>query len=241
MVLAVALAVVPLLVADMAYAPSEPTFEVFPAEGTTLPANGRLLVGGADRVLVTHADGTAEDLAVGEPFISQGSGPFGTVIPTLVDGDVITVEKVCSVPCGTPEPQTWPVGPADDAPPLITAFSAVGTFEYDAGFFVRPTLDVSELASVRVVGDEADEVLFPQEDDEWVPLYLSGADDRTVCFDAIATDLAGNESAPASTCVDLVADRNPLQQLLHGCASTGTANSALFAVTALLLRRRRRR
>lgn len=239
MVVAVVFAVLPVLAADIAYAPSEPTFEVFPDDGTMLPENGRLLVGGADRVLVTHADGSVEDLVVGEPFISQASGMFGTVIPTLVDGDVITVEKVCRVSCGTPEPQTWPVGPADETPPVITEFSGVGAFQYDSGFLVTPTVTVSELASVHFLSGENDEVRFPQ-DGQWVAMYLNGADDRTVCFDAIATDLAGNESAPASTCVELVADRNPLQQYLHGCASTSRANNALFALTALLLRRRRR-
>jgi MYXO-CTERM domain-containing protein len=225
---------------------------VFPVAGTTLPANGRLLNSGADRVLVTHADASVEDLAVDEPFVSAQSGAFGTVTPTLIDGDAITVEKVCSEPCGTPVPQAWPVGPADEAPPAIADLTASAEYQYDYAFLVEPTLTVSEVASVHFFGDEIDDVRFPpdwqsalrideMQDGRWVPLFFNGTDDRTVCFDAIATDLAGNESAAASTCVDLVADRNPLQQFLHGCASTSSASTALFALTALLLRRRRRR
>jgi hypothetical protein len=234
MLLTLALAVLPAVAGEVA-APSEPPEPAFfPAAGATLPANGRLFVVGAERVLVTHADGSVEDLAVGEPFVSADIGTWGAIAPTMVDGDVITVETVCGAPCGTSAEQSWAVGPADDAAPTIQwGTSTVG-----------PLLIPSEPASVHVFGDELDEVHLGTVTVSGVwqrveeHLDFTGTNERTVCLDAIATDLAGNESAVESMC-NTVAARNPLEQFIS-CASTGGANTALFALTALLLRRRRR-
>jgi hypothetical protein len=116
MFLSVAVLLTSAAVADfVALAPDEPEFAVWPPASTTLPANGHLLIKAADRVLITHGDGSVEDLVPGDPVVDGLDGAYATVTPTLTEGEVISLEAVCST-CGT-EPLEWVVGPVDvDAP-----------------------------------------------------------------------------------------------------------------------------
>lgn len=240
MLLALACAVLPSIAAE-AYFVSPPAMPhgVFPAPGRVLPANGHLLVEQVERVLVSHDDGRVEDLAVGDPFVVIASQSFGTVTPALTDGETITLERVCDG-CATSEPLSWVVGPVDGAAPTFVDAGAVAE-RIGEGWAVSVTGRVAppEEALLHVVGDDSAgaDYAWQVEPGLWSLSGVIGAE-RELCLDVVAIDAAGNESEAQRTCVDLVDPANPLHLL--GCASTGTANTALFALTALLLRRRRR-
>jgi hypothetical protein len=243
MLLAVAFAVLPIVAAEPLITPL-PTplpYGVFPAPATVLPVNAALLVD-ADRVLITHDDGRVEDLTVGEPRITVGSRGVGTVTPTLTEGETITLEPVCTR-CGASDALSWVVGPVDETSPAFVRDVTMTAERYDGVVRVSLTQQLSEEEEVllHVVGADVDsgvdQYLWQLAPSVWSTFAVSGVE-REACFDVTAVDAAGNESETRRACVDIVAAPGPLQ--LFGCASTGTANTALFALTALLLRRRRR-
>jgi hypothetical protein len=240
MLLAVAFAVLPIVAAEPYFvSPPAMPHGVFPAPGTVLPANGHLLVEQVERVLVTHDDGRVEDLPVGDPFAVIASQSFGTVTPDLSDGETITLERVCDG-CATSEPLSWVVGPNDDTAPVFVDVGARAE-RIGEGWAVSVTGRVApaEEALLHVVGDDGLDAHYAWQVESglWSLSSVIGTE-RELCLNVVAIDAAGNESEAQSTCVDLVDPANPLH--LFGCASTGTANTALFALTALLLRRRRR-
>jgi hypothetical protein len=230
------------LVAALADAalPSEPQFDVFPAAGTTLPENGRLLVAAAERVLISHDDGRVEDLVPGEPAVFVVDGAYQSVTPTLTDGEVISLEAVCST-CGGMEPLTWAVGPADNDAPAFEEPSFVDVsvsrnapLSPRYGFAVALGVPLDGPAVVELAGEG---VRFSQlaDGETTLSFYVQGGEEREACFTVTATDIAGNVGEPQDVCIDLVDDSpGPF-----GCSQASASSSAVFAVAALLLRRRR--
>ena len=113
----------PLIAVDVALPEEVDIFDAFPVsiDDATVPENGRLLVSGGTRFLVTHADGSVEDLTGEDPIFEMHTRTFFTVKPTLVEGDTITIERVCEGCVGS---YSWSVGPVDDDAPVFSQFSA---------------------------------------------------------------------------------------------------------------------
>lgn len=239
MSLAVAFAVLPVVAADAFFVspPAVPS-AVFPAPGTVLPQNGRVLVADVARVLVTHDDGRVEDLAVGEPSQEIGSQRFGAVTPALREGETITLERVCDG-CATSEPLNWVVGTVDDsAPVFVDAAARAERVGEGWTITVIGRVDPAEEALLHIVADDVlDDTVWQVEPGVW-SLTSFVSPERELCVDIVAIDAAGNAGEPQTTCVDLIDLANPLH--VFGCASTGATGSTLFAVFALALALRRR-
>lgn len=226
-------------VATDAAAPSPPQFDVFPAEGTTLPENGRLLVKAAERVLITHDDGRVEDLAPSVPITPMLDGTYATVSPTLTAGEVISLEAVCAT-CGGMEPLTWSVGPADFDVPSFGEPSQLVVSGYGAtvltprlGFSVEFAVPLGEPAVVSLEGEGVALNQFGYDEAD-LGFYVGGGEERVACFTLTVTDIADNVAEPRDVCIDLVDSE------AFGCAQGSASSTALFALSALLLRRRRR-
>jgi hypothetical protein len=245
----------PSIAAEVAVPEEADIFDAFPIaiDDATVPENGRLLVSGATRFLVTHADTRIEDLVATEPSFFMHTRTFRTLSPTLVEGDTITVERVCEG-CGEGA-YTWTVGPVDDDAPVFTDGPTntnggiVGLYDNDPeafnnnrfGFSVSgwlAPLQTPEMVIIHITGEGVDEhqIAFDDEEGPWVTFQVPGPLEREACFEATAIDAAGNESAPYDFCVDLVDDRRNFL----GCAQTGSSSSVLAVLGAMLLRRRRR-
>lgn len=246
--------VLPLLAVEVPADQAAPAdiFDAFPVavDGAVVPENGRLLVTGSTRFLATHANGDVEDLTATGPVVTMHTREWRTVTPTLIEGDTISLERVCD-DCAGELPLVWTVGPADNDAPVFTDAEAnanggiVGLYDNDPerfnnnryGFnvsaFLAP-LQTPEFTVVRVTGGGVD-VSAVTFDDMFVSFAVPGPEEREACFQAVASDAAGNASAPYDFCVDLVDDRS-----FFGCAQAGAPTSMLFALTAVLLRRRRR-
>lgn len=236
--------------AEVAAGAAYEVFDVFPDEGTTLPANARLLVAGAGGVLITHDDGRTENLEVQEPFVTLLEGDYGVVVPTLTAGETITLEPVC-FSCGTPAPMSFVVGPADSEPPTFapgalevvevrSGYDGPGPFAPRTGFYVMLSMPVvlpdGEPVLVHVdVDGEASLVAAHVGGTALGPVaHIEGPDARDVCIDVSASDVAGNVSAPLSVCTPLQGDG------AFGCSQGSAASTAVFSAAALVLRRRRR-
>lgn len=240
-----------LLAADVALPEEVDSFDAFPLVEFGIPENGRLLVSGGTRFLVTHRDGSVEELTGEDPVFNMHTRSYFTVTPTLVEGDTITLERVCEG-CANDLPFTWAVGPADNDAPAFTDGPStdggvVGLYDNDPellnnyryGFNVGvwlPPLETPEMTVVHVVGEgvDAHQVAFHDDFGPFVTFQVLGPEEREACFQATAIDPAGNESTPSSFCVDLVDDRRPF-----GCAQGDASLWSLAALGAVGLRRRR--
>lgn len=244
--------VIPLIAADVALPEEVDIFDAFPLAELGVPENGRLLVSGGTRFLVTHRDGSVEEIPGEDPIFNMHTRSYFAVTPTLVEGDTITLVRACEG-CADDVPFTWSVGPADDDAPAFTDGGStdggvVGLYDNDperfnnnrygfnVGVWLAP-LETPEMTVVRVVGEGVDEhqIAFHDDFGPFVTFQVFGPEEREACFQATAIDAAGNESAPSNFCVDLVDDRGPL-----GCAQSDASIWSLAALGAVALRRRRR-
>lgn len=245
------LSLVPLIAAEVALAPEADIFDAFPLAEVGVPENGRLLVSGSTRFLVTHRDGSVEERTGEAPVFSMHTRSYSTVTPTLVEGDTITLERVCDG-WADDVPFTWSVGPADDDAPVFTDVGSadggvVALYDNDperfnnnrigfnVGVWLAP-LETPEMPVVHVVGEGVDEhqIAFHDDFGPFITFQVPGPQERQACFQATAIDAAGNESAPFVFCVDLVDDRWPA-----GCAQGDASIWSLAALGAVALRRRR--
>lgn len=228
---------------------------LLPAADTTVPINGRLVfVGAPDATFVRVQAGEGGAVVNEEPLDDH------TVLPVdqfevvhvvglpgeLTVGEQLVVQSRCS---GCAFQGTWTVVDEDTTPPVFADGPARVTAEHSdpafsgssGGYFITVELpgaqDESSAVMIELRGDinQAARQSFVQ--GAPMDIFVTTLDDseRTACFDAIAIDAAGNETAfGEALCVQLV------RPLLGGCAQTTSSSSATIALTLLALLARRR-
>jgi hypothetical protein len=115
-------------------------------------------------------------------------------------------------------------------------FSLAARTGFVVTFILPARLQPDEPVTVDVVGDAVAFTQFVSDGQETIGFYVDGDEEREACFTVTATDIADNVGEPHDVCIDLV-DDNPG---LFGCSQSSASSTAVFALTALLLRRRRR-
>lgn len=231
--------------------PPSDIFQAFPAVDTVVPVNGRLvLFGGGDLTFVrTRGDGAEETLEhVTLPGDSFALAHIVT-LPDLIVGETLVVSTRCDA-CSFSG--SWTVGVADErAPAFDDGPSAVDVQPNSTGEPFAPTIsfvlqvrlpgarDTQSPVAIELRGDEVKR-FGPESFGPGQPINflvpLAGGAARTVCFNAVAVDTAGNEGVLANeVCADLVPARGGCAQ-----ASRSTTALAMLALLLLLVVRRRR-
>jgi hypothetical protein len=243
---------------------------VFPAEGSSVAANGRVVFfgGRADALFVLiRGDGTVRELR--EERFPDGGGVSALVLDlrdvgTLDDddlevGETIRIEDRCDTCTFS---GTWTIDEPDVEPPTFDDGPLLITVSPQRSFPIAGDVNSYRVQAVfagarddrgGVMGawalDEEDGIRLVSTSavDDGQPIELSmvvsGGAARTVCFDARAIDASGNETAFAG---DVCADLDP-DDASGGCAQAGGSSAPILApLLALLsllpaaLRRRRR-
>ena len=230
--------------------PTEPRLPVesaFPATSAVLPTNARVVVFGSEGNVYSleRGDGSVEVVDVDTRF---SNGADVLELPPLVADESIVVD-VLGVRF------EWVVGDNDDtAIPVFVADTSITVEEVNRGktgttgpdaWFIElclPALVDEEPVLARIGGDAlADTVLVAVDidigggcnDGHAARVVVDGERSGEACLDVVAVDVAGNAGVAETVCAALF-DPTP------GCAQTSTSTSLLFALSALVLRRRRR-
>lgn len=231
---------------------------LLPAPETTVPINGRLVfIGAADTTFVrVQADETGA-LLDETPLehtvlpVDQFQVAHVVALPEslgLAVGEQLVVQSRCASGCSLQA--SWTVIDEDTTPPVFADGPARVTAEHidpafggsSGGYFITIELpgaqDESSATMIELRGDLNQAA--PQTFAAGAPMdiFVTTLDDseRTACFDAIALDAAGNETAfEQELCVELT------HPLIGGCAQTNTSSSSMFALALLALACVRRR
>jgi len=251
-----AFAALQLLAAEVAVPDQElprPVERVFPAGDVVLPTNAQLVAfggNGESAFLLQRGDESVEQLGVRETLLaSAGAAAFVLETPALLVGESIELQPSCPS-CNAVFP--FQVGDADDVTAPVIGDGEVRTYAAGIGGngwfgaegyeidLCLPALTIDEPVLARLTGEGLTPLLLETAggfcgDGPGLSLafVLDGGEERAVCFEVVAIDVAGNESAPFPFCYDLVNDD------AEGCAQTSSPTSMLLALTAFMLGRRR--
>jgi hypothetical protein len=240
----------PLVLEERALAlPPTDIVQAFPAVETVVPENGRLVLFGGSTGAVTfvrtRGDG-AED-ALEHVTLPVDSFSFQqahiVTLPALVVGETLVVSARCAT-CSFSG--TWTVGAADEQSPVfddgpiavdVDPLSSGEPFAPVSAYSLQVRLpgarDTQSPVAIELRGNEEvnrfDTQVFAPGQPMTIFMQLPGSAARTVCFDAVAVDTAGNEAAFDD---ELCADLAPAG---GGCAQASPSTNTLVVLAILML------
>jgi hypothetical protein len=229
---------------------------VFPPEDTVLPTNARPIA------FVSSVDPFEIVTAEGEPIESERVGINALVLSpgALTANASLLITARCDACDG--RVIAWQVGEADDVDSptfddgpatglFVQGFHSGGLITFPAGYEVDLDLPhVNESVLIRldpIDPAEGEGSFFPDTsrgDDgpTHVHFILDGGDERSECFDAVAVDVAGNETLfSEQLCFELTHDLLEEPATCNCASLDGHSASMLIALGALISRRKGRR
>lgn len=261
MIPAFAFAIAPFLTLDVDTLPEvHATFPVAD-EGVLRPRNLRPLAFGAPPstpgfTLVRSDDSVvaveAVEVDAGIELGFNGTRVFAVTLPELAGSEAVRLEVVCDACTGV---RSFGFAIGDEIDEVTPTFrEGVGRLEsatgiggnvlpLRSGFEVSvclPSLQESEDVMVRLSGPDlltpilaAGRPVCSTTEGVSVTFQVDGGVEREICVDAVAIDVAGQESVPITVCGDLV-DR-------YGCAAARLPPPvSVLGLSLIVLRRRRR-